>query len=117
MGSSVSQRYIQPDNIRGENASSSDFQNFPNFIINGKVENVKRAISKGYCDVNTEIYHDGKLERPLSVAIKNIQEENDRFFQIAQTLLKSRFVDINANIFSFDLNLTSQTILPSSLRT
>ena len=73
--------------------------NFPRDVINGDVEKVKRAISERYCDVDVEIYHEGKIERPLSIAIKNIRSENDNFFQISQMLLNFKDVDINAKIY------------------
>ena len=64
--------------------------NFPKYVINGEVENVKRVINDGYCDVNRKIDHDGNQELPLSIAIKSIQEENDNHFKIAQFLLNCK---------------------------
>ena len=80
-----------------------DIQNFQKHVKNGDFEDVKRIITEGYRDVNTEIEHDEKLGEPLSIAIKSIQEENDNFSQISQMLLKCEDIDIN---FSVDLNST-----------
>ena len=63
---------------------------------NGDVENVKLMID--YCDVNAGGYHNGEYKRPLLIAVKSIQEENDFFFQIAQMLLDCKDVDVNANV-------------------
>ena len=78
-----------------------DLVNVKDSLVNGNVENVKHAISSGDCDVNAEMSQYGKQERPLSIAIKNIQEENDNFFQIAQLLLSCKDIDANLSVDYF----------------
>ena len=73
-------------------------RNFRKYVANGDVKNVELMICGGYCDVNAGGYHNGEYKRPLLIALKSIQEENDFFFQIAQMLLDCKDVDVNAEV-------------------
>ena len=75
------------DRKNGAMVSYTDSHNFYKYVSNGDYKNVRHVIGSGYSDVNSSIYHDWKLPRPLLIAIKNIQEKNDDFFKTAQMLL------------------------------
>ena len=70
--------------------------NIPKYVIHGEFEKVKRLINGGCCDVNMNIDHGGNHERPLSIAIKSIKEENDNFFELSQFLLNCKDIHVNA---------------------
>ena len=74
--------------------------NFPKFVIDGDIEKIKRAVrDEKLCDVNMDIYYNENIERPLTIAIKSIREQNDNFFRISEKLLQSLNINVNEGIF------------------